>query len=127
MCVGFELIDSVYSNGASLDRIKWRGDGRRGFSVGHTLRITAQGGTEVATKDCAGEEVFSGRVPASGVIGISLLQYRQEPDGRTEFTPHTVTVGGSTKTIFADRPRAYEVKGGAWKELSVEPPKTPTF
>jgi len=126
-CVGFELIDSAFSSGAGFDRIKWRGDGRRGFSVGHTLKIAAKAGAEVVAKDHADGEVFSGRVPASGVVEISLIQYRQEPAGKIELTPHTVTVGGSTKTISADRPRAYEVTGGAWKELPVEPPNTLRF
>jgi hypothetical protein len=126
-CVGFELIDSLFSGGAGHDRIRWRGDGRRGFSVGYTLRIATDPGTKVVAKDRSGDEVFSGRVPASGEIEILIIQYRQEPDRSIEFTPHTVTVGGSTKTVDVDRPRTYEVTRGTWKELPVEPPNTPRF
>ncbi len=126
-CVGFDLIASVFADGAGFDLIKWRGDGRRGFSVGYTLSITAKIGTEVVVKDKAGDDIFSDRIPASGAVEVSLVQYRHEPDGKIELTPHTVTVGRSTKMITADRPRAYQVTGGAWKELPVEPPNTPMF
>jgi hypothetical protein len=90
-------------------------------------KITAKPGTEIVVKDKPGDEVFSGQVPAAGVVELSLVQYRREPDGKNEITPHTVTVGGSSKEITADRPRAYEVTGDAWNELPVEPPNTPKF
>lgn len=126
-CVGFELIDSIFCDGASLDPIKWRGDGRRGFSVGYTLSIASKMGTEAVVKARAGDDVFSGRMPDSGAVQVLLGQYRCKPDGKIELTPHTVTVGGSTKTITADRTRAYRVMGETWKELPIEPPNTPTF
>ena len=124
-CVGFELIDSVFADGAGYDKLKWRGSGQRSFTVGWTVRIAAEAGAPIVARNKTGETVSTAKAPATGRIELTLMQYRHTAKGRIALTPHRITVGESSKTVTVDKPLSFKVTGDDWKELPVEKPKTP--
>jgi len=61
---------------------------------------------KVSVKDKTGKEVFSGAADAKGIVNAPLVQYVRKMTGKTEMTPHTVTVEGrGTRAVTMDRRR----------------------
>jgi hypothetical protein len=109
--------DPVFEGGASLGSVNM-GSGDHAFSLQWTLYVKAAPGTKVTANDKSGAECFSGSVAEEGLLEVPLSEYVRTPQGKTSLTPHRVTVGGSTKDITATKRQAFEVTGGAWKEMT---------
>ena len=101
--------DAVLEGGASLDSMNPFGGGQRDFTVQWTLTVKTTPGADVTITDKDGNEVFSGKADAAGVVKAPLSQYLVNAQGKTFFTPHAFKVekaGGHTeKTVTMDRKR----------------------
>jgi len=113
---GHVFIDTEFEGGAGYDSVSFDG-ARRGkydFSVGWQLAIHSTHGARVFVRNKAGAEVFSGQIPAEGMISVPLVQYVQKPGGRVTLTPHTVAVekDGMTKTATVTMDQSRRVETG---------------
>ena len=98
------LLDCTYEGGADPGSIQWLAlKPDHDFSVAWTLTVRTAPGAQVTITDRSGKQVFSGAADDKGVVSVPLVQYVQKMSGRTETTPHTVTVKGrGARTVTLD-------------------------
>ena len=89
---GHKFYDSLFEGGAGYDQIRFDGSGVRDFSVGWTLTIETEPLADITIRNLASSIVWTGNSGATGIVDALLLEYLEEPGGRTYYTPHQVTV-----------------------------------
>lgn len=79
------LIDCRFLSGATYDDVYWKRTGLySNYSVGYTLCVNANPGSQITIKDAKDSVVYNGVMPASGVITDTLLRSTIRP---VEWTP----------------------------------------
>jgi len=97
---GFKYYDSSFEGGAGYDAIEFdRGTGKKELSVGWTLTVKTAPDAKVTIKDRTGAEVFRGETDPEGGWNVALVQYIHRPEGKTDLTPHMVTIEKDGKTV----------------------------
>lgn len=109
---GNKFYDMVFEGDVGYDQIKFdKGTGKMDVSVGWTLTVKTASGAEVTIKDTEGRVVFTGNADDQGKVKARVLEYVHNPEGKTCFTPHEITVqkDGKTKTKSVKLTKKQEV------------------
>jgi hypothetical protein len=89
-CSGHVLYDTAMEGGASFDHVAFDGLGNRDFAVGWTLTVETEPGATVTVWDKTDQQVYQDTADENGVASTRLLEFFQDPFGRTYYTNHTV-------------------------------------
>lgn len=105
------FINNKFLNGASIDNIdlEYPGPGKKDIAVGWYLDITVMEdgnpaeGADIEVRDSSGAVVYKGTAGRSGVVRAEVTEYlltnQIKPWGKSEKTPHKVTVSKGAKSV----------------------------